>query len=102
MSRISREEVARIAHLARLSLSEDEAGAMATDLDTILGYVETLQSLDTDGVPPTAHVLPLATPFRPDEPRPSLAPEEAVRNAPEASGTAFLVPPVIEGEDDEG
>jgi len=93
MSRISREEVARIAHLARLSLSEDEAGAMAADLDTIL---------DTEGVEPTAHVLPLATPFRPDEPRPSLPPEAAVANAPDHQGTAFVVPAVIEGEDDEG
>jgi len=101
MSRISREEVARIAHLARLSLSEDEAGAMAADLDTILGYVQKLQTLDTEGVEPTSHVLPVATPFRPDEPRPSLPPDAAVRNAPESQGTAFLVPPVIEGEDDE-
>jgi aspartyl-tRNA(Asn)/glutamyl-tRNA(Gln) amidotransferase subunit C len=102
MSRISREEVARIAHLARLSLSDEEAGAMAADLDTILGYVEKLRALDTGGVEPTAHVLPLATPFRPDEPHPSLAPEAAVANAPEHAGTAFVVPAVIEGEDDEG
>ena len=102
MSRISREEVARIAHLARLSLSDDEAGAMAADLDTILGYVEKLRALDTEGVPPTAHVLPVATPFRPDEPRPSLPPEVAVRNAPDSKGGAFVVPPVIQGEDDEG
>jgi aspartyl-tRNA(Asn)/glutamyl-tRNA(Gln) amidotransferase subunit C len=102
MSRISREEVARIAHLARLSLSEEEAGAMAADLDTILGYVEKLRALDTEGVPPTAHVLPVATPFRPDEPRPSLPPEAAVANAPASRGSAFWVPPVIEGEDDEG
>lgn len=102
MSRISREEVERIAHLARLSLSEDEARAMAADLDTVLGYVETLRAVDTDGVPPTAHVESLATPFRADAPVPSLPPEAAVANAPAAAGTAFVVPPVIEGEDDEG
>jgi aspartyl-tRNA(Asn)/glutamyl-tRNA(Gln) amidotransferase subunit C len=101
MARISREEVARIAHLARLSLSEDEARAMAADLDTILGHVEKLRALDTEGVAPTAHVLPLAVPFRADEPRPSLPPEAAVGNAPESQGSAFVVPPVIEGEDDE-
>jgi len=102
MSRISREEVARIAQLARLSLSDEEAGAMAADLDTILGHVEQLQGLETQDVPPTAHVGARATPFRPDEPRPSLPPEVAVGNAPAAEGSAFLVPPVIEGEDDEG
>ena len=102
MSRISREEVERVASLARLSLSGDEARAMAADLDTILGYVETLRAVDTEGVPPTAHVLPLATPLRPDVPAPSLPAEAAVRNAPAARGTAFVVPPVIEGEDEEG
>ena len=102
MSRISREEVARIAHLARLSLSEDEAGAMAADLDTILDYVEKLRGLDTDDIPPTVHVLPLETPFRLDEPRPSLSPEVAIGNAPESEGSAFVVPAVIEGEDEEG
>ncbi|MBW2316279.1 MAG: Asp-tRNA(Asn)/Glu-tRNA(Gln) amidotransferase subunit GatC [Deltaproteobacteria bacterium] len=100
MSRISREEVARIAQLARLSLSEDEADAMAADLDTILGYVQKLQALDTEGVEPTAHVLPMATPFRADEPRPSLPPEAALRNAPESQGSAFVVPPVMDGEDE--
>jgi aspartyl-tRNA(Asn)/glutamyl-tRNA(Gln) amidotransferase subunit C len=99
MSRISSEEVARIAHLARLSLSEEEARAMAADLDTILGYVQKLQSLPTDGVEPTAHVLPVATPFRADEPRPSLPPEVAVRNAPASQGSAFVVPAVM--DDDE-
>ena len=102
MPRISREEVERIAHLARLSLSGDEARAMAADLDTILGYVEQLGALDTEGVPPTAHVLTRATPFRADEPAPSLPPAAAVGNAPAARGTAFVVPPVIEGEDEEG
>jgi len=100
MPRITQEEVLRIAHLARLSLDPGEAGRMAADLDTILGYVEQLRGVDTDGVPPTAHALPLATPLRADRPVPGLDPEAAVRNAPAAVGTAFAVPPVIEGEDE--
>jgi aspartyl-tRNA(Asn)/glutamyl-tRNA(Gln) amidotransferase subunit C len=102
MSHLSEAELTRIAHLARLSLSPDEARAMAAELDTILGYVEMLQGVETEGVPPTSHVLPLATPFRADEPRPSLSPERAVGNAPAAEGSAFAVPDVIEGEDEEG
>ena len=98
MAHLSHEELARIARLARLSLSAEDARAMADDLETILGYVDVLQALDTRSVPPTSHVVPLATPFRPDEPRPSLAPEVAVANAPEAVGSAFAVPAVIEGE----
>jgi len=99
MSRITRPEVERIADLARLSLSESETEAMAGDLATILEYVEALSGVDTEGVEPTAHVLPLATPLREDEPRPGLPPEEALAGAPRAAEGAFLVPAVIEGEE---
>jgi len=99
MPRISRQEVERVVALARLSLSEDELERMAHELDAILGYVETLQRVDTEGVPPTAHVIPLATPLREDTPVAPLDPELAVANAPEASGSAFVVPKVIEGEE---
>ena len=64
MSRMTREEVGRIAHLARLRLSPEEAAAMAADLESILGYVELLGTLDTAEVEPTSHVIPLATPMR--------------------------------------
>ncbi len=98
MAHISREEVERIAALARLSLSNDEAERMATELDTILGYVETLAEVDTAGIAPTSHVIPLPTPLREDRGGPSLDPELAVANAPEREGTAFVVPKVIEAE----
>ncbi len=98
MAHISREEVERIAALARLSLSNDEAERMATELDTILGYVETLAEVDTAGIAPTSHVIPLPTPLREDRGGPSLDPEVAVANAPEREGTAFVVPKVIEAE----
>ncbi len=98
MAHITREEVERIAALARLSLSNDEAERMATDLDTILGYVETLAEVDTAGIAPTSHVIPLSTPLREDRGGPSLDPEVALANAPEREGTAFVVPKVIEAE----
>ena len=98
MAHITREEVERIAALARLSLSNDEAERMATELDTILGYVETLAEVDTAGIAPTSHVIPLPTPLREDRGGPSLDPEVAVANAPEREGTAFVVPKVIEAE----
>jgi aspartyl-tRNA(Asn)/glutamyl-tRNA(Gln) amidotransferase subunit C len=100
MAHFSRGEVERIAGLARLSLSESEAERLAAELDTILGYVESLARLDTEGVEPTSHVLPLATPLREDEPAAPLDPEVALANAPERAGTAFAVPRVIEGEDE--
>jgi aspartyl-tRNA(Asn)/glutamyl-tRNA(Gln) amidotransferase subunit C len=100
MSRISREEVQRIAHLARLRLAPDEAEAMTGDLDAILDYVEQLQSVDTRDVPPTSHVMSLPTPLREDRPGERLDPELALANAPARHDTAFAVPKVLEGEDE--
>lgn len=100
MSRISRTEVERIAALARLSLSDAEGERLAAELDTILDYVDTLSELDTRGVEPTAHVVALATPLREDRPVEPMDPEAALVNAPEREGSAFVVPKVIEGEDE--
>ncbi len=100
MSHITRDEVERIASLARLSLTKDESERVSRELDTILGYVEALAEVDTAGVEATAHVIPLATPLREDRAEPPLDPELAVANAPEHEGTAFVVPKVIEGEDE--
>ncbi len=100
MSSITREEVERVAALARLSLDEGELARVSEELAGILRYVETLEGLDTEGVEPTAHVIPLATPLREDVAAPPLDPALAVANAPESAGTAFVVPKVIEGEED--
>jgi len=98
MARITRQQVDHIAELARLSLAADEAEAMERDLERILEYVVALQELDTEGVTPTAHALALATPLRPDEAQAPMDPELAVANAPEAAGSAFMVPKVIDEE----
>lgn len=96
---ITRQEVERIAALARLALSEDELERASAELGSILQYVETLERVDTTGVPPTAHVIPLVTPLRDDVAARPLEPALAVANAPESSGSAFVVPKVIEGEE---
>lgn len=101
MSRITREQVEYVAGLARLDLSEPEAERMTAELATVLDYVETLSELDTRGVEPTSHVIPLPTPLREDRPAPPLDPELAVANAPDRVETAFAVPVVI-GSEDEG
>lgn len=100
MAGITREEVERVVALARLSLSPEETGRMSRELGAILGYVETLERLDTTDVPPTSHVLPLATPLRDDEPSEPIDPGLAVSNAPQHEGSAFVVPKVIEGEEE--
>lgn len=99
MSGITREEVERVVALARLSLSDAELSRMASELGAILGYVETLARVDTTDVVPTAHVIPLATPLRDDEPTEPLDPALAVANAPLHEGSAFVVPKVLEGEE---
>jgi aspartyl-tRNA(Asn)/glutamyl-tRNA(Gln) amidotransferase subunit C len=98
MSRISRAEVERIAHLARLRLTEAEAEAMTRQLESVLEYVAQLEAVDTQGVPATSFVIPLATPLREDVPGGLLSPELAVANAPAARGTAFTVPRVLDDE----
>jgi len=99
MSRISRAELERIAHLARLRLDDAEAEDARLRLEAILDYVAQLEAVDTRGVPATVHVIPLATPLRDDVPGALLAPELAVANAPAARGTAFAVPRVLDDED---
>jgi len=101
MSRISPREVEHIAHLARLELSPTERDAMARDLDGILDYVADLQALDTTGIEPTSHPIPVPTPLRADVAVAPIDPELAVANAPQRAGTAFVVPKVIDADDEE-
>ncbi len=96
---IDPEDLRRLADLARLEVGEEEALALAKDLARILDFVRQLQGLDTEGVPPTSHVMELATPLRRDEPAPPLPPEEALGNAPAHEGTAFLVPQVLDSDE---
>ena len=98
MSHINRAEVDRVAALARVSLTDEEAERLAVELDSFLGYVETLQELNTDGIVPTSHPISLATPMRDDRAEDPLDPELVVRNAPESAQTAFVVPRVIDSE----
>ncbi len=92
---LDRAEVRRVAALAHLALSEDEERRLAGELSQILGYVEKLRELDTQGVEPTAAVASRAA-FRDDVPQPSLPPERAVANAPASVGTAIAVPKILE------
>src|SRR5438045_2799981 len=94
-SRIRPEEVREIATLARLDLSDQEIQRMTGDLDAILTYVAALEELDTSSVAPMTHAVPFDCPLRPDQVRPSLPVEEALRNAPRREGSFFLVPRIV-------
>ncbi len=93
---ISKKEVEYVARLARLRLSEEEKERFTHQLDQILEYVQQLNQLDTENVPPTSHVLALKNVWRKDEVKPSLPLSEALSNAPQADEEFFLVPKVIE------
>ncbi len=94
---ISKDEVLKVGLLGRIKLSEAEVERFSSQLSAILGYVERLGELDTGEVEPLAHALPIRNVLRPDEPRESLGPEEAVGGAPDsAEGNLFRVPRVID------
>lgn len=94
------EQVEAIAHLARLQLTADELAVMTRQLDAIVEYVTLLQEVNTDGVEPMAHALPVHNVFREDEAVPSLPVEEAVACAPDPRRSGgqryFAVPAVLE------
>ena len=94
--KITLREVEHVARLARLALSGEEKEQMRTQLDRILGYIEKLNQLDTTGVEPTSHVIPMTNVFREDAVVPSLPREEALGNAPDPREGFFRVPRIIE------
>jgi len=90
------EEVEHVALLGRLELTAQEREVFTRQLSAILDYFQQLRELDTTGVPPTSHVIPLQNVFREDESGKSLSQEETLANAPEQQQGCFQVPRVIE------
>lgn len=93
--KLSKDEVLKIANLARLELSPGEVEKYGDQLSAILDYVETLNKLDVKDIEPTAHAIMVPTPFREDEPRADTTREKSLANAPDREETFFKVPKVI-------
>ena len=89
-------DVKYVAHLARLALTPEEEQKLGAQIAHILGYIEKLQELDVTNVELTAHAVPLVNVTRPDELRPYLPHDEAMRNAPAQSNGLFIVPKIVE------
>ena len=85
-----------VAHLARLALMPEEEQKFGAQLGQVLGYIAKLNELDVRNVEPTAHAVPLVNVTRPDEVRPSLSNDDALRNAPAKANGLFLVPKIVE------
>jgi aspartyl-tRNA(Asn)/glutamyl-tRNA(Gln) amidotransferase subunit C len=89
-------DVAYVAHLARLQLTDAEMTQFSAQLQNILTYVTKLNELDVSNVEPTAHAVPLTNVLRKDEARPSIDRERVLANAPEAARELFIMPKIVE------
>lgn len=94
-ARITSDDVAHVAKLARLSLSDDELETFTSQLGAILSHAEDVESLELDDVPPTSHPFDLVNVLRPDEPGATLSPAEALAGAPAAEDDRFRVPTIL-------
>lgn len=94
--KITRVEVEHVARLARLELTAHELDTFTVQMDSILAYVEKLNALDTEGIIPTSHAVPMENAFRPDQPTPAIGVDAAMANAPNHAESFFRVPKVIE------
>ena len=93
---LTRDDVAQVAYLARLELTDDEKDNLTEHINNLLQHFARLQELDTDAVEPTSHVIPVENVSREDRSRPSLSPEEVLANAPESQDNCFAVPRIVE------
>ncbi|WP_080795322.1 Asp-tRNA(Asn)/Glu-tRNA(Gln) amidotransferase subunit GatC [Corynebacterium pacaense] len=99
MPEISRDEVAHLAKLARLALSEEELKQFAGQIDDIVGYVSAVQNVDAGGVEPMSHPHSIATTMRADVVKKTLTAEQALDQAPAVQDGRFMVPQILgEGE----
>lgn len=94
--KITREQIEHVARLARLELTEAEKETFTGQMDAILAYVDKLNELDTSGITPTSHAVPMENAFREDMVTESFSTDKALLNAPDRSDNFFRVPKVIE------
>jgi aspartyl-tRNA(Asn)/glutamyl-tRNA(Gln) amidotransferase subunit C len=90
------DQVRWVAHLARLECTPEEIAVFTEQLNKIVDYVNQLQAINTEGVEPLAHALPIHNVFRPDEPTPSLIVDDALANCPARKGDFYSVPAVLD------
>ncbi len=93
---LTREDVSKVALLARLKLTDAELEALTAQMGQVLSYVEILNEVDTENVEPMAHAVEVSNVLREDEVRESLPREAALANAPKSDGKCFLVPAILD------
>lgn len=95
MAHITRDDVAHVAKLARLELTDDELGTFTDQLAKVLDHARDVEALDVGDVPPTSHPYALANVMRPDDEQPTLDRDAALAGAPAVEDGQFRVPPVL-------
>ncbi|HEY9651597.1 MAG TPA: Asp-tRNA(Asn)/Glu-tRNA(Gln) amidotransferase subunit GatC [Coleofasciculaceae cyanobacterium] len=96
---INREQVRKVANLARLEITADEEEQLTAQLSSILEYFEQLSELDTTDVPPTTRAIDVSNITRPDELKPYPDRDALLREAPEQDGDFFKVPQILQAEE---
>lgn len=97
--KIDKDVVEYVAHLGRVALEPHEIELYTVQLNSILEYMDTLNALDTEGVEPTSHAIPVTCVLRDDLVKDSFSIEDSIMNAPAKIGSSFKVPPIIEVEE---
>src|SRR5881397_3359443 len=95
MTAINRDDVAHLARLSRIAMSDEELDHLAGQLDVILASVARVQEVAADDIPPTSHAVPVTNVLRPDEPAPTLGADQALAAAPAAEDGRFRVPQIL-------
>jgi aspartyl-tRNA(Asn)/glutamyl-tRNA(Gln) amidotransferase subunit C len=98
MAKITKKDVEYVAGLAHLSPEENTKERLAKEMGDILAYMDKLNELDTEGVEPTMHAIPMTNVFREDVATAGLDQEQALKNAPKSDGEYFLVPRILDVE----
>ena len=93
---ISKEQIEYVAKLARLNLKQEEIERLTVDMDNIIKFADRLSNLDTEGVEPTAHILPINNVFRKDEVKPSYDRDVITANAPSKENGCYKIVKVVE------
>lgn len=96
MSKITKEQVEHVAHLARLEVTEEEVEMFTNHLDSIIQYAEQLKELDTENIKPTTHVLDIKNVLRKDEVGETTTHEEMMKNAPDSEDVQIKVPAILD------
>ncbi len=96
MPQLNKKDIENVANLSRLQLSEDEKDKLIVHINRLLENFGELAELNTDGVEPTSHTIPVFNVFRKDEVKPSVPVEDVISNGPQVADNCFVVPRVVE------